>query len=110
MVNDLSIIKIISKYYNLVQSERNVARLIACAKNEEYSNDWYVKNRNKCLDSQQYELFKTYINRLQNNEPIQYITHRQYFWKYNYYVNQNVLIPRYDSEVLIEYASVYLDQ
>jgi release factor glutamine methyltransferase len=34
--------------------------------------------------------------------PLQHITHRQEFMKMNFYVNENVLIPRPDTEVLVE--------
>lgn len=106
MVNSYSMLQIIKDFSKLAGSERNIARLIALAKNEEYSSEWYFKNMKNSLNINQYELLKTYINRLQKNEPLQYITQHQYFWKYNYYINPNVLIPRYDSEILIEYASV----
>lgn len=106
MVNGYSINQIIKDFSKIAGSERNVARLIAFTKNEEYSNEWYLNNIKNSLNINQYELFKTCINRLQKNEPLQYITQHQYFWKHNYYVNPNVLIPRYDSEILIEYASV----
>ena len=34
--------------------------------------------------------------------PIQHITHQQEFMKLNFYVDENVLIPRPDTEVLVE--------
>ena len=42
------------------------------------------------------------IKRLENNEPIQQITHMQEFMKLNFYVDENVLIPRCDTEILVE--------
>ena len=41
--------------------------------------------------------------------PLQYITHKQYFYKEKYYVDENVLIPRQDTEVLVEKAIKYIE-
>ena len=46
-----------------------------------------------------------YINMLQeivNGKPIQYITNNQEFMKLNFYVDENVLIPQPDTEILVE--------
>lgn len=42
------------------------------------------------------------IQDLANNVPLQYITHKQEFMKLNFYVDENVLIPRADTEILVE--------
>lgn len=47
------------------------------------------------------EFFKK-IDKLCNNVPLQYITNQQEFMGLNFYVNENVLIPRSDTEVLVE--------
>ena len=52
-----------------------------------------VANEKKILDG---------IEQLMNYVPIQYITNNQEFMKLNYFVNQNVLIPRSDTEILVE--------
>ncbi|MCL2566661.1 MAG: peptide chain release factor N(5)-glutamine methyltransferase [Alphaproteobacteria bacterium] len=33
--------------------------------------------------------------------PLAYLLNQEFFWKHNFYVNENVLIPRQDSETLI---------
>jgi len=42
------------------------------------------------------------IDRLAKGEPLQYITKTQEFMKLDFYVDKNVLIPRADTEILVE--------
>ena len=50
---------------------------------------------------QEVNYFKA-IKRLINGEPIQHITHQQEFMKLSFFVNEDVLIPRPDTEILVE--------
>ena len=50
---------------------------------------------------QEVDYFKA-IKKLSKGIPIQHITHRQEFMKMNFYVDSDVLIPRPDTEVLVE--------
>ena len=44
------------------------------------------------------------ISRMLNGEPVQYITKIAPFWKYDFYIEPGVLIPRFDTETLVEAA------
>lgn len=48
------------------------------------------------------EKFYKGINLLNEGKPIQYITNNQEFMKINFYVDENVLIPQPDTEILAE--------
>lgn len=50
---------------------------------------------------QEVNYFKS-IKKIINGVPLQHITHMQEFMKMNFYVDENVLIPRQDTEVLVE--------
>ena len=50
---------------------------------------------------EQWEYFVN-IEKLTNGVPLQHITHTQEFMKMDFYVNENVLIPRPDTEILVE--------
>lgn len=50
---------------------------------------------------QEVDYFKA-IEKMINGIPLQHITHQQEFMKMNFYVNEDVLIPRPDTEVLVE--------
>ena len=50
---------------------------------------------------QEVDYFKG-IKKLIEGIPLQHITHEQEFMKLNFYVNENVLIPRPDTEILVE--------
>ena len=65
----------------------------------------------KYLDSSKYE---EGLKRLNNGEPVQYIVGNMDFYGYNFKINKNVLIPRFETEELVEkiinYINKYLDK
>ena len=50
---------------------------------------------------QEVDYFKL-IKKIASGIPVQHITHRQEFMKMDFYVDENVLIPRPDTEILVE--------
>ena len=62
--------------------------------------------RNEELHSSQVFLdFKKLINRRASREPMAYILEKKGFWKNNFIVDRNTLIPRPETELLIELVS-----
>lgn len=62
-----------------------------------------VYDKQTVMLRQEVNYFKA-IKKLCQGIPIQHITHRQEFMKMTFYVDENVLIPRQDTEVLVEEA------
>lgn len=48
-----------------------------------------------------FDLYFEQIQKLANNTPLEYITNNVYFMGYNFFVNENTLIPRIDSEIIV---------
>lgn len=57
---------------------------------------------NKEITGQQERAYMQYLEKLIKGIPLQHITNTQEFMKMNFYVNGDVLIPRPDTEVLVE--------
>lgn len=54
------------------------------------------------LDKNQEDKFLSGIQKLKKGYPIQYLTGKKEFMKMDFFVNENVLIPRADTEILVE--------
>ena len=59
-------------------------------------------NLNKKLDQNDQEYFKDLIIKRSKGTPLAYLTGTKSFWKFDFKVNNKVLIPRPDTEIIIE--------
>ena len=59
------------------------------------------------LSDEEYNTFVSMVERRQKGEPCQYITGTAYFFDHEFEVNSNVLIPRNDTEILVETVIEY---
>ena len=82
----------------IIKSRIVLANLLEIRKEE------LIVNENKELKEDIVKEYLERINKLCNNYPIQYITHEQEFMGEKFFVNENVLIPRQDTEILVETA------
>ena len=64
--------------------------------------DYIILNLEKKIDQKSLNLFKNLINERSSGKPIAYITGNKYFWKDEFKVDKNVLIPRPDTELIVE--------
>lgn len=68
------------------------------AKDNVYIRVHYLDN----VDERSVERFKNNIQNFLEGIPIQYINNKAYFMGLEFYVDENVLIPRCDTEILVE--------
>jgi release factor glutamine methyltransferase len=61
-----------------------------------------ILNPKELLNSEQAKKFQNLIERRKKGEPVAYLINIKEFWKYSFFVNSNVLIPRPDTELIIE--------
>ena len=61
-----------------------------------------ILNPKEVLNAKQLGKFKSLIERRKKGEPIAYLINKKEFWKDEFFVNKDVLIPRPDSELIIE--------
>ncbi|WP_027432204.1 peptide chain release factor N(5)-glutamine methyltransferase [Lachnospira multipara] len=65
------------------------------------STDFFLK-REESIDEETKLRYEALINRRASHEPLQHITGIAYFYGREFNVNSSVLIPRYDTENLVE--------
>ena len=66
------------------------------------SREYLILNTLDKIDDDKINIFNQLIERRKKQEPIAYILKKKDFWKNTFYVDRNVLIPRPDTEILIE--------
>ncbi len=71
------------------------------------SNEEINISHNKPLDHIELSQYKELIQRRKKSEPIAYIINKKEFWKDTFFIDNSVLIPRPDSEIIIETAIKY---
>ena len=64
--------------------------------------EYLFLNYKENLSNELINNFENLLKRRKKKEPVAYILNCKEFWKNNFYVDQNVLIPRPDTETLVE--------
>lgn len=84
-----------------IENPIQISKLVLASvleKNKEY----LLINEEENLLNEKYEEFIEKIKRISIGTPVQYVTNKQEFMKMEFFVDENVLIPRFDTEILVE--------
>ena len=66
------------------------------------SEEKLISSTEVFLSDAQFDIYQSFLERRKQFEPIAYILNKREFWKDTFYVNNSTLIPRQDSEIIIE--------
>ena len=64
--------------------------------------EYIILNNNKIIKEQNLEYFKKLVHERATRKPIAYLLKKKSFWNSEFYVNKNTLIPRPDTEIILE--------
>ena len=86
---------------NNIESPKLKARLLLQYVIDKTRKYIVVYDNKEITKKQQWEYFVN-IEKITKGIPLQHITHRQEFMKMDFFVDENTLIPRQDTEILVE--------
>jgi len=61
-----------------------------------------ILNQTTELSSKNIDDYKTLLSKRSKQEPIVYLTNKKEFWKHEFIINKNVLIPRPETEFIVD--------
>ena len=89
-----------NKYINTAQLDAEILMEKVIGKDKKY----IILNTEEKLNFEHLRFFKTLIKERSNRKPIAYLINKKFFWKYEFLITEDILIPRPDTELLIELA------
>ena len=66
--------------------------------------EFIILNLNEEISKKDFDNFQNKVTQRLKGKPIAYLTNKKVFWKYEFFVNENVLIPRPDTEIIVEHV------
>ena len=91
---------------NILTGKRiNTAKLdaeILMAKTLKKDRKFIILNNNKDLEDKNLKYFNKLIKERASRKPIAHLTNKKFFWNNEFFINKNTLIPRPDTEVIVE--------
>ena len=64
--------------------------------------EFIILNNQSVIDEDSYKNYQAMISLRSKGKPIAYLIKKKFFWKYEFFINEKVLIPRPDTEIIIE--------
>ena len=101
-MNIKNIMRDLSVKLSKVSSSPNLDSEILLMKALRVSRAYLHTYNDKVISESKKKLIEELLNRRMNKEPIAYILGKKEFWSRDFYINQHTLIPRPESEMLVE--------
>ena len=102
----MNILKALNIGYSLLKSNRinsyKIDTELLLSDSLNVSRENLLLNFKQSVNTKKYKNFLIKLYRRQKREPIAYILRKKEFWKNNFYVNKDVLIPRPETEFLVD--------
>ena len=102
----MNTLKIIKEGSNLLKRNNIPSNIldseILLSKTLKKSREEVLINLEKKVSKKDILVFKNYLKRRSNNEPIAYILGEKEFWSKKFIVSKDTLIPRPDTEILVD--------
>ena len=102
---------LLKKYRDLLGEHKNAALdgelILAHVLGE--SREYILAHKDEDVSPEFIELFKKYTERAIEGEPVAYITNEKEFFGLNFYVDKRVLIPRPETEQIVERALDFIE-
>ena len=73
-----------------------------------FDDAMFLRYKNSNVNIAEQNNYSNILKEYTSGKPLEYITHNANFFGYNFFVNESTLIPRIDSEVVIEFAIKYV--
>ena len=83
-------------------STANIDSEILMAKAINKDRKYILLNSKEQIDLNKLNIFKELIKKRSNKKPIAYLTNKKFFWNSEFYLTENILIPRPDTELIVE--------
>ncbi|MDB3943302.1 peptide chain release factor N(5)-glutamine methyltransferase [Candidatus Pelagibacter sp.] len=96
LTEGLNILK--NKFILSAKLDSEILMAKALGKKREY----IILNNNKIIKEQNLKYFKKLVHERATRKPIAYLLKKKSFWNSEFYVNKNTLIPRPDTEIILE--------
>lgn len=90
------------KIKDILKQDINNEQKLALEQVLNLSRPELIVNKDRELTKKEYKKYKKINKKLKKGQPIQYILKKANFYGTDYYVNKNVLIPRPETEYLVE--------
>ena len=102
----MNLLQALNNGYSILKSNRiktyKIDTEVILSQSLDISKEDIILNLERSININDYKKFLYKLDRRKKREPLAYILNKKEFWKNEFYVNKNVLIPRPETEHLIE--------